>query len=178
MSEPFMATRGVRQGDPLSCLLFNLAIEPLACLIRASGLKGVRVPGTNQDLVVSLFADDTSVYLSSKDSLSVLWEILHLWCAASTAKFNQKKTVVLPFGSARYRAKVLRERRINTEERIGEIPTTIRIIPDGQTCRMLGAWIGNITPYITPWPAQVEKSQAALKDGELQHQPLRVSTTS
>ncbi|GBE79119.1 hypothetical protein SCP_0203160 [Sparassis crispa] len=35
-SSPFKVTRGVRQGDPLSCLIFNLAIEPLACLLRNS----------------------------------------------------------------------------------------------------------------------------------------------
>lgn len=153
-SETFIVTRGVRQGDPLSCLLFNLAIEPLACLIRNSELKGVRIPGKDEDLVVSFFTDDTTVYLSSTDSLETLWS---LWCTASTAKFNDNKTVLLPFGRASYRAKVIRERRLNDRMRIGDIDKSFWLIPDGQTCRMLGAWIGNDVPYITPWPSVLEK---------------------
>ena len=30
VSSPFLVTRGVRQGDLMSCMLFNLGIEPLA----------------------------------------------------------------------------------------------------------------------------------------------------
>jgi hypothetical protein len=76
ISESFIVIRGVRQGDPLSCLLFNLAIEPLACLLRDSELKGIKVPGKDEELIVSLFADDTTIYLSSSNDLKKLWEIL------------------------------------------------------------------------------------------------------
>lgn len=42
LSPNFRVTRGVRQGDLLSCLLFDLAIEPLACMLRSSpDLKGI-----------------------------------------------------------------------------------------------------------------------------------------
>jgi hypothetical protein len=60
ISSPFIVMCGVRQGDPLSCLLFNLAIEPLACLIQNSELKGVKIPGKEDNLIISLFADDTT----------------------------------------------------------------------------------------------------------------------
>jgi hypothetical protein len=75
MSEPFIVARGVRQGDPLLCLLFNLAIEPLPCSIRNSDLKGVQIPGKDGSLVVSLFADDMTIYLTSDNSTKKLWRI-------------------------------------------------------------------------------------------------------
>ena len=36
ISNGFTVCRGVRQGESLSCLLFNLAIEPLAEMLRNS----------------------------------------------------------------------------------------------------------------------------------------------
>lgn len=149
LSDPFAVLRGVRQGDLLSCLLFKLAIEPLACLIRNTDLKGVKIPGTNRNLVLSLFADDTTIFLSSRDSWSSLWAILDLWCVASTAEFNESKTIIVPFGSSTDREKVLLERWINKNQ-TGCIHPHVRIVRDGETCQMLGAWIGNAVSYLTP----------------------------
>jgi hypothetical protein len=137
-----------------------------------SDLEGVVIPGTNKTLVVSLFADDTTIYLKSTDSMETLWSILHLWCAASTAKFNAHKTVLLPFGKSSYRQKVITERRINNHSPIDDINTTIRIVPDGESCRMLGAWIGNNIPYTTPWPSVLEKMNTDLMCWQATHPTL------
>lgn len=61
ISSPFKVGRGVRQGDPMSCLLFDLAIEPLAEMLRQSNLKGIKVPQMATRLVCKLFADDTQI---------------------------------------------------------------------------------------------------------------------
>ena len=48
LSEPYLVTRGVHQGDPLSCLLFDLAIELLAVMIcNIQKIMGYNIPGSN-----------------------------------------------------------------------------------------------------------------------------------
>jgi hypothetical protein len=62
-SSRFKVKRGVHQGDPMSCILFNIAIESLACMLRKATLKGFEIRGNNNRLIASLFADNTTVYL-------------------------------------------------------------------------------------------------------------------
>jgi len=103
ISKPFQVSRGVRQGDPLSCLLFNIAIEPLANLLRKNDqLSGFDIPGTDEKLITTLFADDTTVYLSQDDLFDDLTDTLNLWCKASGARFNVSKTEIIPIGSKTY----------------------------------------------------------------------------
>jgi hypothetical protein len=113
LSNPYKITRGIRQGDPLSCALFNLAIEPLACMIRKdANFKGISLPGEDEPLKAKFFADDTCVYmskLSKGDSFDLITMILDDdWCLVSGAKFNIEKTKVVPIGSEEYREQVVR----------------------------------------------------------------------
>jgi len=62
LPETIRIERGVRQGCPMSCLLYNITIEPLAEMIRRSILKGFRIKGIQEKTLVSLFADNTLVY--------------------------------------------------------------------------------------------------------------------
>jgi len=105
---PIDIERGVRQGDPMSCLLYNLAIEPLAASIRASNLKGLAIPGLKDNIIVSLFADDTLVYFTEHDNMNTLKHIVNTFCCASTAKFNLEKTEYLPVGTTDFRKQVIK----------------------------------------------------------------------
>ena len=114
LSKPYKGTCKVRQGDPLSCALFDLAIEPLACRLRSDkGLSGYRIPRLKEKLITSLFADDTSIYLSQNDKMDDLQSILDEWCHTSEAKFNKEKTKIIPIGTPAHCNQVITTRRLN-----------------------------------------------------------------
>lgn len=72
-SKPYKVTCGVRQGDPISCPLLNLVIKPLACMIRNDpNMKGFTALNLANPIKITLFADDTMVYLNHDDHLDYL----------------------------------------------------------------------------------------------------------
>ena len=163
LSLPFKITRGVRQGDPLSCALFNLAIEPLACTLRQDPtLDGITIPGIEEKIIVSMFADDTNLYLGKSDRLEHVQRILDDWCRASGAKFNHEKTEIIPFGSEAHRTQIITTRKLNPQDPT-PLDNKIRIAKDGDAVRSLGAWIGNKTNLKAPWEPVIDNIHKALK---------------
>ncbi|KAF5371403.1 hypothetical protein D9615_009713 [Tricholomella constricta] len=163
LSQPWKITRGVRQGDPLSCLLFDLAIEPLAASIRASNLEGFNIPGSGERLITNLFADDTTVFMSKNDSFEDLTKILEEWCLASGAKFNTNKTEIIPIGTPTFRQQVITTRSTKTDPMAEKIPPNISIAQEGEATRILGAWFGNGIDAEGPWSIVLDKIETNLK---------------
>jgi ribonuclease HI len=160
LPKPIEVRRGVRQGCPMSCLLYNIAIEPLAIAIRKSTLKGIEIPGMTERLIVTLFADDTLVYLRDSDDQKKLTDIIDRFCKASTAKFNLEKTEYLPIGEEEYRKTVIATRKIGNNE---PLPENITIIREGEQMRTLGAWVGNGTTAYPQWNKILEKQQKTIE---------------
>ncbi|WOL01716.1 hypothetical protein Cni_G10434 [Canna indica] len=96
----FHHRRGVRQGNPLSPYLFNLAIDCLsALLVKATandsieGVLGHHVPG---GVTHSLFADDLVLFSINKmDSLHNLRMLLRCFYLATGLQANPSKTCVV-----------------------------------------------------------------------------------
>jgi ribonuclease HI/exonuclease III len=167
-SDPYRVTRGVRQGDPLSCFLFDLAIEPMACMIRNNpALTGFDIPNATSPLIINLFADDTVVYLRERDSFEELQNTLDAWCKSSGAKFNKEKTEILPIGTEEYRTRVTNERTLSRDQ--PPINPNIRISKPGEAIRSLGAWIGYDTDDAKPWEPILDKIKSELNRWKAAH---------
>lgn len=69
--EPFYVRSGVRQGDPLSCILYNIAIEPFARFLEKSDFRGIQLPDRSRLKVVQ-FADDTCPFARCNNDFIVL----------------------------------------------------------------------------------------------------------
>ncbi|KAI1789414.1 hypothetical protein LXA43DRAFT_892851, partial [Ganoderma leucocontextum] len=133
----------------MSCLLFDLAIEPLACALRASGIAGFQIPGILERLVAKLFADDTTVYMGETDNYNELQRVLDEWCLASRARFNGEKSECMPIGTPEFREAFIA--RTSTTQLGRTIPPDVRIARDGEAIRSLGGWIGNDIDLDAQW---------------------------
>ena len=91
--------REIFQGCPISPYLFLLVIEIMAPSIRQNNLiKGI--PLKNQEVKISLFADDSVCFSDGSDnSLSQLLEILLKFGKFSGCKINFSKTEAIWIGS-------------------------------------------------------------------------------
>ena len=97
-SKYFTLKCGIRQGCPLSALLFIMAVEILAITIRKNeNIKGISL-GANEIKITQL-ADDTTLILKDITSLHLALNILYMFHKSSGLKLNYTKTEILPLGS-------------------------------------------------------------------------------
>ena len=101
ISSFFSLSRGVRQGCPLSPLLYVLVAEVLACNIRCHpNISGLTLSSSSVPLPpFSQYADDTSVILTSDRAILATFEVYDLYQQGSGAKLNLSKCKGLWLGA-------------------------------------------------------------------------------
>jgi len=93
----FHCKRGLRQGDPLSPLLFVLAADFLQNILnnaKANNLLSLPIPLVNdKDFPVLPYADDTLIFMKGDiTELDHLKEMLSSFAEASGVKVNYEKS--------------------------------------------------------------------------------------
>ena len=131
--------RRVRQGDPLSSLLYVLCVEVLASLIRSSPeIEGFLLPGTRgQQARVRLYADDTTAFLKELQSVNV-------YERGTGAKLNLSKTDQMWLGVWRSRS---------------DEPLGLKWV---RKMKILGVFFGTVSTEEDNWKPKIEKLEKSL----------------
>ena len=121
LTSPFSFEKGIRQGCPLSGLLYSIAIEPLLNKLRSNINKsGFKLPNTEKHCSVSAYADDVSVFVTSDAGFTAVEKTYDLFGRASAARLNTNKSQGLWAGS--WVGRVDRAPRFLVEQRGARVP--------------------------------------------------------
>jgi hypothetical protein len=95
--------RGIRQGCPISAILFLSVIEILAINIRSnSDIEGFQKPGMTNSIKIIQHADDCSLRLKDEISLENSLKVIENFSNISGMKLNKYKTECILTGPKKY----------------------------------------------------------------------------
>ncbi len=106
-SDEFSLSRGVRQGCPVSSLLFILCMEVLSCYIQQNNnIMGLSLDDQGiQHIKLVQYADDSTLFLRHANELKEAIKCIEVFGSMSGTELNRSKCEGLWLGSSKYKQK-------------------------------------------------------------------------
>ena len=93
LSDFFQMFRGVRQGCPISPLLFILTVELFAKNVRNDrNIRGISIPGTPEPVKIRQYADDTTLFLRDLIDFREILAKIKIFAESTGLKLNKMKS--------------------------------------------------------------------------------------
>ncbi len=134
LSSPFILNLGLRQGDPLSPILYDFSIEPLGMRMRKH-LVGISCCGLPPARLL-MYADDMNLFMSALEDFHLIRQVLDDSSLAIGCRFNLDKTDVLVVGSLEHRSN-------GSHEEVTACFEGAYVLPDNSPLHVLGVWINS-----------------------------------
>ena len=135
-STSFSLRRGIQQGDPLSCLLYNFSIEPLAMCLCAT-LCGFSVLGL-PPVKLMFYTDNLNLFLQACEPIAPIKQCLDKTCFAIGSLFNHDKTDIKPLGRPAFKEACFASQTMDSKALPGGY-----ILAPNSPLRVLGVWVGS-----------------------------------
>ena len=134
LSSSYVLNVGLRQGDPLSPILYDFSIEPLGMRMRRtiSGISCFGLPPAK----LLMYADDMNLFVSKDEDFLRLRTVLTDTTLGIGCKFNLDKTDILVVGSPAHRSSL-------AHDAIWRCFDEAYFLPAGTPLRVLGVWISS-----------------------------------
>lgn len=98
LTESFRLERSVRQGCPLSALLYSVSVEPLATMVKMENkIRSIQIPFGKYSLIHQ-YADDTTFTVRDVESVKRVMKHIEVYGKASCAKVNVGKSEIVCVG--------------------------------------------------------------------------------
>ena len=154
ISAPLKPQRGIRQGCPCSSIIFVLAVEIMANQIRNNkNIKGIEIKleGKTHSLTITQMADDTTLFLKTKDELKNALNIIEIFGTFSGLKLNKNKTEGIWIGKQKH-----------CKEKVEGIAFTDKPV------KVLGLYVGKDKEKCEQlnWESKLEKARVLMKSWE------------
>ena len=103
LTKYFPIKNSVRQGCPISALLYVLASEPFSCTIRSNKyIRRIPISMSNKNALSFQQADDTTLSVcDKKKSIFEIFHIFEMYEKSSGAKINGQKSGIMCIGTGR-----------------------------------------------------------------------------